>query len=250
MDLNSLLNAGGNAAEQQKKGDVSSKTTPTRNRTPWDAGGYSLPINTIAPSTRPSAPAQMTQQPTQEIEAPTGAPSSPRHKFSDSRSSLSSFTSSLQSTSHSRYSSLSTVASQQQINSIGETLSPIAGSKKHSVDFGAAATEMEGIQPSTNGTQHRGSVSPTGSMEALVLAAEKHSVGQRSSLKRNRSLEDTTMSQATEKPSSPSQLEILPPGERPSSPSDAILIKRSTLPSLRVDTGNHDQKAASEEAEQ
>jgi len=247
MDVTSLLNE--NAAEQQKKGDASAKTTSTRNRTPWDAGGYSLPINTLstAPasssSTRTTTPPQNMKN-TQEHEESIDIPSSPRHKFSDSRSSLSSFTSSLQSTSHSRYSSSSTVSSSlQQINYIGDIISPISGSKKSSVDFGSL-TAMEGTRP-RSGTQSWGTISPIDSMEALVLAAEKHSVSQRPLSARQLSNEDSTMSQTTEKPPSPSQIE-LPARERPSSPSDAILIKRSALPILRLNTRSQDQKEVKE----
>ncbi len=245
MDVTSLLNA--NAAEQQKKGDGSAKTAPTRNRTPWDAGGYSLPINTLSTvlasssSKRTTTSPQSTQN-TQEREESIDMPSSPRHKFSDSRSSLSSFTSSLQSISHSRYSSSSTVGSLQQVNYIGEILSPISGSKKPSVDFGSL-TAVEGTRPS--GTHSWGSISPIDSMEALILAAEKHSVSQRPLSARQLSIKDSSMSQTTEKLPSPSQIE-LPPKDRPSSPSDAILIKRSAVPILRVNTGNQDRKEVEE----
>lgn len=246
MDVTSLLNA--NAAEQQKKGD-GSKTTPTRNRTPWDAGGYSLPINTLSsmtttslPTTRTSTPPQNSLPNTQEQELELDTPSSPRHKFSDSRSSLSSFTSSLQSASHSRFSSLSTVGSLQQVNSISETLS---GTKIQPIEFESSSTSTIDVsRPSTSGDiQPRGSISPTASMEALVLAAEKHSVSQRPSPSRNNSTEDSNMSQTTEKPPSPSNRNEFVPGGRPSSPSDAILIKRSMVPSLRLHTGDHELKA-------
>jgi hypothetical protein len=248
MDVISLLNE--NAAEQQKKGDGSAKTTSTRNRTPWDAGGYSLPINTLSTalasssSTRTTTPPQNTQN-TQEHEESIDLPSSPRHKFTDSRSSLSSFTSSLQSTSHSRYSSSSSTVSSslQQINYVGDIISPISGSKKSSVDFGSL-TAMEGTRP-RSGTQSWGTISPIDSMEALVLAAEKHSVSQRPLSARQLSNEDSSMSQTTEKPPSPSQIEF-PARERPSSPSDAILIKRSALPILRLNTRSQDQKEVEE----
>jgi hypothetical protein len=249
MDVTSLLNA--NAAEQQKKGD-GSKTTPTRNRTPWDAGGYSLPINTLSSipmtttasssssTTRTSTPPQG-KLPSQEQEQSLDTPSSPRHKFSDSRSSLSSFTSSLQSASHSRFSSLSTVGSLQQVNSLSEAVS---GAKKASIDFGNPPINTIDIsRPATSSTQSRGSVSPTASMEALILAAEKHSVSQRPGSTLKTSNEDSNMSQTTEKPSSPSQNEFVA-GPRPSSPSDAILIKRSMVPSLRVNTGEQDLRVA------
>ena len=53
MDVTSLLNSSNHGAEQQK-----SMERPRRTRTPWDAGGYSLPINGLPPSpnTTPSSP--------------------------------------------------------------------------------------------------------------------------------------------------------------------------------------------------
>jgi hypothetical protein len=249
MDVTSLLNA--NAAEQQKKGD-GAKTTPTRNRTPWDAGGYSLPINTLSsiPMTtkttsssssstiRTPTPPQNGQQDAQEQEQSQEMPCSPRHKFSDSRSSLSSFTSSLQSASHSRFSSLSTVGSLHQVNSISETLS---GAKAQPSDF-STLNNAEISRPSTSGGQHRGSVSPTASMEALVLAAEKHSVSQRPSVSCNQSIDDSNLAQAGN-PSGSSRAKGVSL-HRPSSPSDAILIKRTMVPTLRVNTGDHDLKVS------
>jgi hypothetical protein len=48
------------------------------------------------------------------------------------------------------------------------------------------------------------------------------------------------MSSATEKNANPTAGNDSVPQERPSSPSDAILIKRSTIPILRVNTGDQD----------
>lgn len=248
MNVTSLLNA--NAAEQQKKED-SLKSTPTKNRTPWDAGGYALPINTttsvpmvqsLSSSTaRTSTPAQINVQMMEE-ESIQDAPLSPRHKFSDSRSSLSSFASSIQSASHSRFSSLSTVGSLQQVNSIDEALSR---QKDQSFDIAMITPRnFDANRPSISAPQSRGSISPTSSMEALVLAAERHSVSQRPALQRNLSMGDSSLSQTTEKPSlSPANGFVL--RHRPSSPSDAILIKRTAaLPMLRVMTGDRDLRAS------
>lgn len=91
--------------------------TPSRSRTPWDAGGYSLPLASDPFSIRTSSLPRIPH----DRESPTDQPSSvdfkgasPQHKFSDSRSSLSSYTpSSTASVSHSRISSLSTVGEDQ-----------------------------------------------------------------------------------------------------------------------------------------
>ncbi|KAK0671820.1 hypothetical protein QBC41DRAFT_46516 [Cercophora samala] len=64
--------------------------TNHRNRTPWDAGGYSLPLSlSIDPKSIPASG----EYGRPACQSPPASPSSPGHKFSLSRSSLSSFTS-------------------------------------------------------------------------------------------------------------------------------------------------------------
>jgi hypothetical protein len=121
MDVTSLLNSSTTAAGQQKL--VENSGAVSRSRTPWDAGGYSLPINTIATASRSintqATPSQMAHSAPREIHHDDSHldiqnlnPTSPKHKSSDSRSSLSSSTSSsLQSVAHSRFSSISTIGS-------------------------------------------------------------------------------------------------------------------------------------------
>ncbi|KAK3377885.1 hypothetical protein B0H63DRAFT_228974 [Podospora didyma] len=96
---------------------TSGSRSPIKNRTPWDAGGYCLPLTLDTKSIQSAAiarPAFYGESPT---DGPTSAsPKSPKHKFSDSHSSLSSYTSSSNnSISHSRISSLSTVSEFQPI---------------------------------------------------------------------------------------------------------------------------------------
>ncbi|KAH8893392.1 hypothetical protein GQ53DRAFT_805581 [Thozetella sp. PMI_491] len=99
---------------------TSSSQSPNRNRTPWDAGGYSLPLTLDTkliqtPST--ARPAFYSESPTDGLAS--ASPKSPKHKFSDSRSSLSSYTSSSNnSQSHSRISSLSTVSEFQPLGTL------------------------------------------------------------------------------------------------------------------------------------
>ncbi|KAI0108526.1 hypothetical protein F4814DRAFT_62264 [Daldinia grandis] len=83
---------------------------PCRSRTPWNAGGYELPLTVDTKST------QATAQSTSNTTSPTGSgsPKSPQHKFSGSYSSLSS-SSTL--SSHSRISSMSTVGGVQHTQS-------------------------------------------------------------------------------------------------------------------------------------
>ena len=222
MDVTSLLNSSSAAVEQKR---VESSRQPTRNRTPWDAGGYSLPINTLSTS-NPSTPPRQIHCDDSRFEDAT----SPKHKFSDSRSSLSSFTSSLQSTTHSRFSSMSTVNSSLPMNNLGaESLSPQLKGLPQSLDLAASLpmSTDSGFQ-SSGESRARASLSPTGSLEALAAVAEHQSACQEPEKSSSTIPMETTMNNTP--------LESVSHG-RPSSPSDAILIKRTTVPALRVSTG-------------
>lgn len=99
----------------------SGSRSPARNRIPWDADGYSLPL-TI--DTKSSIPSPGNTRPAFSSESPTDghpvSPNSPGHKYSNSRSSLSSsYTSSTTTSgSHSRISSLSTVSEFQPLTTL------------------------------------------------------------------------------------------------------------------------------------
>lgn len=102
-----------------------------RSRTPWDAGGYSLPLTLNVQSTQMSMTAKSGYHPDGMPMESAGStsPKSPKHKFSDSRSSLSSYTTmsstnSCHSRSHSRISSLSTVSEYQPLSSFGAEATP------------------------------------------------------------------------------------------------------------------------------
>lgn len=236
MDVTSLLNSNPAAAEQRKRADSGSSRAPSRNRTPWDAGGYSLPINTATNGTR--TPQQQTQPENRNDDAPISTPpTSPKHRFSDSRSSLSSFTSSLQSTTtHSRYSSTSTLNSNSHAHhkSFGtDILSPELRSISQALESGSQPLAIETCH--ANESPLGTSLSPTSStLEQLTLIAESHLSEQvsESSSRSNDAMETAATNLAAEsntKSASPN---------RPGSPSDAILIKRTSIPSLRLNTGD------------
>ncbi|KAH8602220.1 hypothetical protein B0O99DRAFT_588434 [Bisporella sp. PMI_857] len=157
-------------------------------------------------------------------------PTSPKqHKFSDSRSSLSSFTSSLHSTSHStshsRFSSMSTINSNsdQDLNTVPTDEAPtITKSALKSLDL--AVISPKDNSPSTI-------PSPAGSLDALALA-EHHTFAPQL-LPQDTNGSTQTIPEDNEKSSISSQYTSQ---GRPSSPSDAILIKRTAVPILRVDT--------------
>ncbi len=237
MDVTLLLNSNANsiAAGQQKREE--SCQISSRNRTPWDAGGYALPVNTILST--PSTPPEQVQRYEARMQT---TPPSPRHKFSDSRSSLSSFASSSQSATHSRFSSMSTVSSMHQLNSLDETLSPKSGTKPEIFDSRPIwVSTLENLHPAISRTQERESLSPSLSLDALALVAETRFARHENATKQQPS-EVSTMVISSEK----GQRNSVERRERLSSPSDAILIKRPAVPILRVNTGDDDLEPAVE----
>lgn len=235
MDVTSLLNSNNAAAaaaeqlkqqeQQQQEKEMENVRLPTRNRTPWDAGGYSLPINTLSLAPTPLQQANFEEQEHQQHEGE--APSSPKHKFSDSRSSLSSFTSSLQSATHSRFSSMSTVNSAQPMHGIPtEAFSPKLRNAPQNLELATIDSRSE-HGPST-------SLSPTGSLETLAFVAEHHPFSQQATRQGSQEVlgadsESVPRSLSTEIP-------VRGRSGRASSPSDGLLIKRMDLPSLRLNT--------------
>jgi hypothetical protein len=240
MDVTSLLNSNSNAAEQRKRSDGTVTRAPSRNRTPWDAGGYSLPINTAPHLVKPPQPQHQNDRPEiRRNDSFNTPPSSPKHRFSDSRSSLSSFGSSLQSaTTHSRFSSTSTLNSNfhAQHKSQGtDILSPELRGMSQTLEWSTRhPLAIDLYQPNTS--RQAASLSPTGSpLEQLALVAECHSSemrpeGSRRSLSEIKEIMGTEIGQDIgDERSGPL---------RSASPSDAILIKRTLIPSLRVNTDN------------
>jgi hypothetical protein len=240
MDVTSLLNSNPAAAEQRKRADSASSKAPSRNRTPWDAGGYSLPINTAVHSVKAPEQQKQDQQENRHNDLRISTPpSSPKHRFSDSRSSLSSFASSLQSTTtHSRYSSTSTLNSNFHAHhkSHGtDILSPELRSISQALEE-SASLPLAIDSHQANESRQNTSLSPTGSpLAQLALVAECHSSEIRSESS-GRSHNDAMETNATNL-AADNGVESTA-FNRPGSPSDAILIKRTSIPSLRVNTGN------------
>lgn len=79
------------------------------------------------------------------------------------------------------------------------------------------------------------SLSPTGSLDTLALVAEHHTFSPQPA----RQPSDEPLK--TDSNTSSSQA-VSHGADRPGSPSDAILIKRSAIPILRVNTGDADLK--------
>lgn len=189
MDVTSLLNAGSAAARREAR-EASDPTptpsvvegstvcssvvqtpspdrtpsrrtsecrTPSRARTPWDAGGYSLPLTldtkvAIQPSVRPAF--------YNESPIDSASPKSPKHRLSDSYSSLSSYTSSLNSVSHSRLSSMSTVSGFQSMGSLTTELPSLESRSYDTLDSAVSRSSIPDFFSSKK-PRKDGGVSPT-----------------------------------------------------------------------------------------
>lgn len=192
--------------------------TQGRSRTPWDAGGYSLPI-TSRPTATPPSQIVIHSDERQQADSPI----SPKHKLSDSRSSLSSFTSSINSTTHSRFSSMSTVASSHTLNS---SSTDIVSPKSTPLEMASPSNPTLPLDASSN--EARTTINaPSDNLDTLATIAENRL----SPSSEQQSQGTNSMSDSTEKGLAT---------KRPSSPSDAILIKRTAVPTLRLDTGSHE----------
>ncbi|RDL37579.1 uncharacterized protein BP5553_05012 [Venustampulla echinocandica] len=207
MDVTSLLNGESIVAEEKR---IERPKIHGRSRTPWDAGGYALPITTRQPTSPPPQ-----QQPPQSFhfdDEQLVSPTSPKHRFSDSRSSFSSLVSSIPSTTHSRFSSFSTVSSPHPLNAVAaEYFSP----KSSAIELPCSSLLPEGL----NHELHTPATPSANHFDVLGPIAENGL---------SPPLEAQVQEEHDEKNTG-----------RPGSPSDAILIKRTMVPTLRLDTSNH-----------
>lgn len=111
MDVTSLLNTASTKRAGTAKEAESPAHMPVRNRTPWDAGGYSLPINSATQAgTFPTSDNNHSPEESRDSRLDSSDSAGSNHKASDSRSSISSL-SSTSTSYHSRLSSISTVSS-------------------------------------------------------------------------------------------------------------------------------------------
>jgi len=221
MDVTAMLNTSTEADGQTNLEDA--MRNPFQNRTPWDAGGYSLPIHAhnLGPFTDDAFPndSLMDNHIAQR-----------RHKLSDSHSSLSSLASS-NSISHSRFSSMSTVSSLQlPSQTISEAIYTDSEASSHSSK--TAAGSCSPVSPCTGRSTSQSSSSPTLYGNSLTSIAERHFYG----YSRKESVDQIFIIAELAKVRSIDSVDGVIEGRvstispRPASPSDAILIKRNTPP--------------------
>ncbi|KAG4033888.1 hypothetical protein MFRU_004g03860 [Monilinia fructicola] len=254
MDVTSLLNSNNVAAEQHKR-QGEKFVLPSRNRTPWDAGGYSLPINTsnrtmnIGEQLSTGNESSTANQKIHFYDSHgTDSERSPHHKFSDSRSSLSSFTSTTNSittstSTHSRFSSSSTANSTYPIsftqnycsssveNPTDLNCSPYSNIPQHKISSRSAPTSPHNTRKVNIMVS-----SPTENLDALATLAEQES----SRSPENKGVRSRSVAVAPGASLVDSNDSIKEPHSRPGSPSDAMLIRRSDLSHSSTDPSDND----------
>jgi hypothetical protein len=195
---------------------------PTRNRTPWDAGGYSLPINTRSASFTDSI---------YYSDSPIKSPHDSYHRPSDSHSSISSFSSSVNSAPHSRFSSTSTVSGFHRLSSI-TTDDSFTNQRHERCSSRSVRSPLSAVSPSTVTLLRNIDLSSSQPLEALAQITEgrpgvepREDSGEMT--RRRSELDDVRpVMKADARTKSVSYLDA----QRPASPSDAILIRRTSHP--------------------
>lgn len=231
MNLNSLLNENSSAVDQPKDlGQENMVNIQPRNRTPWDAGGYSLQFynSSIKPA--------MLQQIAYDIEKRPSTQTSAGHSYSDSKSSLFSLSSATDSSSHSRISSISTTEAFQPSKAMAQYISE-SPSPRSASQFLPSETTDESSRNSIdqlysgNSTQYNSRMDRETMNEASRRAVERGINQNRYPMTPIREKEASSMSNVEEM-------------RRPSSPSDAMLIKRQqTTLCLRLAEDNPDSRS-------
>lgn len=211
MKVTSLLNE----APEASSNDRSSRRIPSaRNRRPWDAGGYSLPLVgvDVAKLTATTTPMiHIYDSNIDESQQFTEA-AVPLHKQNDSRDSLSSYTSSTtDSTFRSRNSSTSTINSTQVC----------LGSSTEAAIYRTACLAQE----SSTAAKDIGCSPPSEALEALLLATQAEAQQRRVDLVLSPNAMVTTRSGA--KTGTWRQVTNAYDMSRSPSPSDAVFMGRS-----------------------
>lgn len=265
-----MLNNNASVASIEKKDLVIDTKSQPRNRTPWDAGGYSLPIMNHQ---TPQLNAQEAQKPLDTQKSPahryeesvdvSGEPqdlmlinkaeysgqenqadsvnyrrdSQPvgRHQLSDSRGSLSSFASSLSlnSVSHSRYSSTSTASGFQPLGTITDELDLDAKSQNGALQHGnKSPSTYSPVVPHPRARSVTSAIEP---LSTLALIAERRS---QEDLGAEVVEFERLKRQRTFVGTTKAKGIMLGYDYRSASPSDGLLIKRTLQQNLQEPSSN------------
>ncbi|KAI1001318.1 hypothetical protein K3495_g6882 [Podosphaera aphanis] len=216
MDLTSMLNGNSGAVEQlEERSQQVILKSPRKTRTPWDAGGYSLPIDTV--SVTP-------QYRFQGAEANTSASASPRHFSSESLYSLTSSSTGSHIHSISTSTSESFQASNNMMGNIYESPSPKTAASSYSLDLSTDELDQASLSQIN--------LSRSMSLASSVAADPNSTRVMWNQFQRSQNLGENLVFPIRTKQIS--TIESAEEKRRPSSPSDAILIKRSTTPNIRL----------------
>ena len=207
--------------------------TSSRSRTPWDAGGYSLPLSfepKLVQTPATARPIFQGESPLETLDPVSPRSCSPRHKFSDSHSSLASYgtTFSANSGSHSRFSSLSTVSEYLPPPAVARDFDTTKSYYSSSDRSGSTSEKGDsGQQPPTPGRAHY-------DHQPLALRAnDPVSTSIRPPLNPYHGRDTRTSSSSSFPPVAPSENESTPVAGIHSSP-DLSSNKPSSVPSLRA----------------
>ncbi|KFY60170.1 hypothetical protein V496_05433 [Pseudogymnoascus sp. VKM F-4515 (FW-2607)] len=211
MEVGLMLNASPDDGEQPRA--LLTWEAPIRSRTPWDAGGYSLPVN-HDPDTTIS---KHNHHHDSSLESSQTYPT--KHSLSDSRGSLSSLASASTST-HSRFSSASTVGGFQAFTNFTDN-SKLSDSTVDWTSLLANSATLSPASPATFSFHHYPPSPRAEPMHVLAQIAERRYMDADTPPEEH--YKDSEMADVDTRETSATDRPAL---SRTASPTDALLIKR------------------------
>ncbi|KFY93862.1 hypothetical protein V500_03505 [Pseudogymnoascus sp. VKM F-4518 (FW-2643)] len=214
MEVGLMLNASPDDGDQPKP--LLTWEATIRSRTPWDAGGYSLPVNHDLDTTI----SKHNHHHDSSLESSQTYPT--KHSLSDSRGSLSSLASASTST-HSRFSSASTVGGYQAFTNFTDN----SKLSESSVDWTSLLANSATLSPASPATFSFHHYPPSPRAEPIHVLAQ---IAERRYMDADTLSEehykDSEMTDADTRETSATSDQ--PALSRTASPTDALLIKRHT----------------------
>lgn len=211
-----MLNASPDDAEQPRA--LHTWEATIRSRTPWDAGGYSLPVNHDLDTTI----SKHNHHHDSSLESSQTFPT--KHSLSDSRGSLSSLASASTST-HSRFSSASTVGGFQAFTNFTDS-TKLSDSSVDWTSLLANSATLSPASPATFSFHHYPPSPRAEPIHVLAQIAERRYMDADTPLEEH--YKDSEMADVDTRATSATSDQ--PALSRTASPTDALLIKRRTPP--------------------
>jgi hypothetical protein len=216
-----------------------------RNRTPWDAGGYSLPVNSLSVNNSLDATLSMNNyngnlnHNTNHIHYNDSLSDYPtiyasKHSLSDSRSSLSSFASASTST-HSRYSSASTVSGFHAFATLSSQDSKYPDNLQEPQSLVTPSSALSPISPAAFSFRHHPMSPISEPLKVLAFIAERQ-YSESSSEEYQQDAFNEAMTDKEMKDANDVMSDDVQPISRPASPTDAVFIRRTASISSQPDS--------------